>query len=86
MRHSARFLTASKLSTPRAIASLTAADTSAERPQQAQDLDELALARLAQSSLEQPAQSGELLGQSPPDQWRRLIQRSDLSLQQRQVV
>ena len=54
--------------------------------QQAQDLDELALARLAQTRLEQTPQGRKLLGQGPTDQRRGLIQRPNLPFQQRQIV
>ena len=59
--------------------------------EQAQDLDELALAGgaavlRAQPGLEQPAQGRELRRQLPSLEWRRLVQRPDLLLQERQVV
>jgi len=51
-----------------------------------QHLDELALARLAQTSLEQTAQGRELIGQAPANQRGGLVQRPDLPFQQRQIV
>jgi hypothetical protein len=54
--------------------------------QQAHDLDELALARLAQTGLEQTAQGRELVRQNPSGQRRGLVQRADLPFQQRRVV
>ena len=58
----------------------------AEHLQQAQDLDELALAGLAHAGLEQPAQGRELFGQFPADQRRGLVERADLLFQQGQVM
>ena len=54
--------------------------------EQAQDLDELPLARLAHAGLEQPAQGRELFGQRPASQRSGLVERADLPLQQRQIV
>ena len=58
----------------------------AEDLQQSQDLDELAFAALAHAGLEQATQRGELLGQIPADQRRRLVESADLLLEQRQVM
>src|SRR5713226_10720396 len=58
----------------------------AEHLQQAQDLDELALARLAHAGLEQTAQGRELFRQGPAGQRSGLVERTDLPLQQRQIV
>src|ERR1035437_3161529 len=54
--------------------------------QQPQHLHVLPLAAFRQSRFQQPAQLGELLRQLPAHQWRGLIQRIRLLLQQRQVV
>ena len=54
--------------------------------QQTQHLHEFALAPFAHARLQQTAQRLILLGQIPPLQWRGLIQRGGLPLQQRQVV
>jgi hypothetical protein len=56
-----------------------------EHFQQAQDLDELALARLAHACLEQTAQGRELFGQFPAGQ-ATTGQRADFLFQKRQVV
>jgi hypothetical protein len=58
----------------------------AEYLQQAQHLDELALARLAHARLQQAAQGRELFGQCPAGQRRGLVQRADFPLQQSQAV
>ena len=57
-----------------------------ERLQQAQHLDELALAGLAHAGLEQAAQRRERLGQVPALQRCGLVERAGLLLEQRQVV
>ena len=57
-----------------------------ERLEQPQDLDVLPLAGLAHARFKQPAQRAECLGQLPPGQGRRLIQCTDLLLNQRQVM
>src|ERR1019366_7461205 len=46
----------------------------------------LALAALAHARFEEPTEDGELFGQIPADQWRRLIEGAGLLLTQRQVV
>ena len=53
---------------------------------QPQHLDELPLASPAHPRLQPPPQHSELLRQLPPGQGSRLVQRSRLALQQRQVV
>jgi hypothetical protein len=58
----------------------------AERFQEPQDLYELPLAALAHACLEQATQRGELFGQRPADQRRRLVEGADLAFEQRQVV
>jgi hypothetical protein len=57
-----------------------------ERLHQTQDLHELTLALLAHASFEQAAQGGELLGQLPASQWRGLVERVDLLLNQGEVM
>jgi hypothetical protein len=58
----------------------------AERFQQTQNLHELPLASLAQAGLEQPAQHAEPVGQLPARQRRRLVERTRLLLQEREVM
>ena len=48
---------------------------------QSQHLDELALSSLVHSGLQQPPEYGELLGQLPPNQWRRLVKSPRLLFQ-----
>ena len=57
-----------------------------EHFQQPQHLHELALALLAHARLQQAAQRRERLGQVPAGQRRRLVERTDLALEQRQVM
>ena len=57
-----------------------------ERFQQPQHLDKLSLAAIAPARLKQAAERGKLLGQFPTGQRRRLIERTDLALKQRQIV
>ena len=51
-----------------------------------QDLDELAFAALGHAGLDQATQRGEVLGQLPVDQRRRLIESADLLFEQSQVM
>ena len=57
-----------------------------ERLHEPEHLNELPLASSAHPRLQQPAQGTELLGEVPSGKWRRLVQRTGLVLQQRQVV
>src|SRR3954452_20793184 len=54
--------------------------------EQPQDLDELALAALGHPGLDPAPQGGELLGQVPADQRRRLVESADLVFEQSQVM
>ena len=53
---------------------------------QAQDLEELALTTIAHARLQKMAKVLEYLGQIPALQWRRLIERIRLRLDQRQIM
>ena len=53
---------------------------------EAQDLNELALASVAHTGLEQPPDGGKALRQVPIGQWGRLIQGIGLLLDQRQIM
>src|SRR3954451_1094574 len=54
--------------------------------EQSQDLDELAFAALGHAGLDQAPQRGELLGQLPANQRRRLIESANLLFEQCQVM
>src|SRR5271170_1361249 len=78
MRHSTRCLTASKPITPRAIASLTAPDTSSMR--------NTSSSRSTWTNSRLPGLPRRLIGQAPANQRGGLVQRADLPFQQRQIV
>ena len=58
----------------------------AERLEQAQDLHVLAPSRPARTCLHQPAKRRERIGQLPSGERRCLVQRSDLALNEGQIV
>ena len=57
-----------------------------KRLEEAKDLHVLAAPHPARARLHEPAKGVERLGQFPPDQRRRLVQRAELALEQRQIV